>query len=234
MHRLYSSDSDGRSFNRIEWSLLGYDGPSLLVIKTSKNEIIGAFAHGTWKDSINYHGCSDCFLFQLQPQFKILSATGEGDRFMYMHSSERHAPLHPALEGLPKGIGFGGSIAEKPRLFIPDSLEHCSVSFVDKTYQSGGVLPDEDLDHFEISCLEVWGVGDEIMVQYALKKRDEYRLYQAEFLQKARRVEDKTQFVEDLSSGMIMNNLYKHRDEARGRHDFAVDDAHGGYKIELK
>jgi hypothetical protein len=232
MHRLYSSDVDGFSFNCLEFNLLGYDGPTTLVIKTKKDEVIGAFAHGTWKDSINYHGCSDCFLFQLQPQFKILLATGEGDRFMYMHSGDRHAPLQPSLAGLPHGIGFGGSATTKPRLFIPDTLEHCTAGFMDDTYEVGDVLPREDLEQFEISTLEVWGVGDENIIQHALKKRDAYRVYQAEFLKKARTVEDKTQFAEDLSSDwMAPNKLYKHREEARGRHEFAVDDKHGGYQI---
>lgn len=211
---------------------MGYDGPSLLVIKTQKNEVIGAFTHGPWKDSIHYHGSSDCFLFQLKPKFKLLPATGEDGRFMYMHSGDRSALLQPALNGLPHGIGFGGSATTKPRLFIPDTLEHCTAGFMDATFQAGGVLPDEDLEQFEISCLEMWGVGDDIMIQHALKKRDEYRVYRADFLKKAGRVEDKTQFVQDLASGLTPSKLYKHREEARGRHEFAVDDKHGGYKID--
>jgi TLD len=232
MHRIYSTDSDGISFSCLEYALLGYDGPNLLVVKTKKNEVIGAFAHGTWKDSIHYHGSTGCFLFQLQPRFKLLPATGEDGRFMYLHSGERAALLQPALQGLPHGIGFGGSTATKPRLFIPDTLEHCTAGFMDTTYQVGDVLPDEDLEQFEIACLEVWGVGDDIIIQHALKKREEYRVYHADCLKKAQTVEDKTQFVQDLASGLTPNNLYKHRDEARGRHDFAVDDKHGGYKID--
>mmetsp|Transcript_10940 Transcript_10940/g.20211 ORF Transcript_10940/g.20211 Transcript_10940/m.20211 type:complete len:154 (-) Transcript_10940:1030-1491(-) len=151
---------------------------------------------------------------------------------MYMHSGDRHAPLLPALEGLPHGIGFGGSRTTTPRLFIPDTLEHCTAGFMDGTYQVGDVLPSEDLEQFEISCLEVWGVGDENVIRHALKKREEYRVYQAEFLKKACTVENKTEFVADLSSGLSPNKLYKHREEARGRHEFAVDDKHGGYKLD--
>jgi hypothetical protein len=230
MHRLYSTDSDGISFDCLEYALLGYDGPSLVIIKTQKKELIGAFAHGTWKDSVHYHGGSDCFLFQLQPVFKILSASGDGEgHFMYLHSSSWS---QPALKGFPYGLGFGGSTFTKPRLYIPESMEHCTAGCMDTTYQVGDVLPHEDMEQFEIASLEVWGVGDEIMIQHALKQREGYRVYQANFLKKTCTVEDKTQFIGDLTSGLTPSKLYKHREEVRGRHDFAVDDKHGGYKID--
>jgi hypothetical protein len=233
MHRLYSADVDGLSFDCLEFALSGYDGPTTLVIKTTKNEVIGAFAHGTWKDSVSYRGCSDCFIFQLQPRYQISLPTGDGDRFMYMHSSNRRTPLQPSLEGLPHGISFGGSATTKPRLFIPDTLERCTAGFMDDPYQAGDLLPDEDLERFEIACLEVWAVGDENVIQHALKKRDAYRVHQAEFLKKARTVEDRTQFADDLASDLMApSKLFKHREEARGRHEFAVDDKHGGYKLD--
>jgi hypothetical protein len=232
MHRLYSTDSDGVSFICLEYALHGYDGPNLLVIKTQKKEVIGAFAQEAWKDSIHYDGTSDCFLFQLQPKFKLLPATGEDGHFMFMHSGDSSALLQPALKGLPHGIGFGGSTTSMPRLFIPDTLENCTTGFIDATFQVGDVLPDEDLEKFDIDCLELWGVGDDEMIQHGLETREEYRLHRAAVLKKAQTVEDKADFVQDLASGLTPNKLYKHREDARGRHEFAVDEKHGGYKID--
>ena len=62
--------------------------------------------------------------------------------------------------------------------------------------------------------------------------REAYRVFQAEFLKKVGAVEDKTQFIGDLTSGLTPSKLFQHRDQARGRPDFAVDDEHGGYKID--
>ncbi|KAG7374028.1 TLD domain containing protein [Nitzschia inconspicua] len=186
MHCLYSSDSDGMSFSCLEYSLLGYDGPNLLVIKTQTKEVIGAFAHGSWRDSIHYNSSSDYFIFQLQPRFRLLPAVCEDGRFMYLRSGDRTPLLQSMPKELPHGIGIGGSITSKPLLFIPDTLEHCAVGFMDLTHQVGCVLPDEHLQRFEIECLEVWGVGDDAVIQYALKKREEYRVYQADFLKNER------------------------------------------------
>jgi len=48
-HRLYTSDEDGLSFNRLQNSLLGYSGPTLTVIKEVEGGgIFGAYTHTAW------------------------------------------------------------------------------------------------------------------------------------------------------------------------------------------
>lgn len=42
-YRLYTSASDGLSFNRLQNSLLGYGGPTLLIIRATDETIFGAF-----------------------------------------------------------------------------------------------------------------------------------------------------------------------------------------------
>jgi hypothetical protein len=232
LHRLYSSEMDGRSFNRLEWSLLGYDGPTLVVVKTDKDAVIGAFANKPWKDSIHFQGNSECFLFQLEPEFHVRWAAGPQDHFMYLHSGEHASSIEPQLAGLPRGIGFGGSTSTKPRLFIPDTLEHCSAEYMDKSYQVGDLLPEDAMEKFEIQSLEVWGVGNEDVIAHAMQKRAEYRVQLEDTIRRARTVINKKQFVEDLKTGFTPNKLYQHRDDSRGRHEFMVDDVHGGYKID--
>jgi hypothetical protein len=232
LHRLYSSELDGRSFNRLEWALLGYEGPTMLVVKTDKDAIIGAFAHEPWKASINFHGCAECFLFQLQPELRIRWGSGPQDHFMYLHSGEQQSPLMPQLDGLPHGIGFGGNTTSKPRLFIPDTLEQCTAGFMDKTYEPGNLLPDDSLEKFEIKRLEVWGVGEKEIIAQAMQKRAEHRVHYQENINRARTVKDKTQFVKDLSTGFTTSTLYEHREDVRGRAEFSVDEAHGGYKVD--
>lgn len=231
MSRLYSSESDGRSFNRLEWSLLGYDGPTLLAIKTDQNAVVGAFTETPWKEALNYYGSEDCFLFQMSPELKIRWSSGPEDHYMYMHYGGIRSPVNPPLDGMPHGIGFGGSLS-KPRFFIPDSLDNCSAAFMDRTFETGNILPESALEKFEINTLEVWGVGGEDTVARALEKREEHRLHTEEAIGRARTVDDKSHFAKDLSSGFIPSKLYEHREDARGRHDFHIDESHGGYKVD--
>jgi hypothetical protein len=231
MRRLYSSEMDGRSFNRLEWSLLGYDGPTLLIVKTDQDAIIGAFAEQPWAESLNFFGSCDCFLFQLFPEVRIRWAIGGKEHFMYMHSGELTSSLQPH-NSLPHGIGFGGSLASKPRFFIPDSLENGSAEFMDKTYETGEILPESAMEKFEINVLEVWGVGSQELIDHALQKRVERRTQTEDAIQRARTVANKTQFLRDLESGFTPSNVYKHRDDVRGREEFRVDDIHGGYKVD--
>ena len=229
---MYSSEKDGRSFNRLEWALLGYEGPTLVVVKTTEGAVIGAFTDATWKDSVHYFGNTDAFLFQLEPEFHMNWAIGPQENYMYLHSSEHGSSVNPTLDGLPHGLGFGGNLTTKPRLFIPESLEHCVGGFFDKTFQSGEILPQESLERFEINVIEAWGVGTNEAIDAALSKRLAHRNQTEDAIRRAREVTDKTQFLRDLESGFTPSKLYDHKKDTRGRHEFKVDDQHGGYKVE--
>jgi len=224
---------DGRSFNRLEWSLLGYSGPTLLAVKTTSGETIGAFATAPWKDHKDFYGTADSFLVQLVPKLEVRRPAGRGQNFMYLHSTDMHSAMDPLHDGLPHGIGFGGTLT-KPRLFIPMSFEHCSADFLDNTFESGNLLPKDALETFEIQCLEVWGVGGDEVITQALRDRVEYRERTDTAILLARTVQDKSAFAADMQSGLIPNRLFTHQEEARGRADFVVDDKHGGYRIEGK
>ena len=231
--RLYTSEMDGRSFNRLEWSLLGYAGPTLLVIKATDDSTLGAFTAVPWKEARGFYGNTDCFIFELEPKIGVHRPMGTEDHFMYLHSHYSDTGLLQQCRGRPHGIGFGGSL-EQPRLFIPESLEGCHAHFLDKTFESGELLPLESLEKFEIKYLEIWGVGGDDVVTRALRERAEYRERTDTTILKARTVEDKSIFVVDMKSGLIPNKLFAEAEQARGRHDFVVDDEHGGYKVDRK
>lgn len=230
MHRLYSSNQDGRSFNRLEWSLLGYSGPSLVLIKTEQDAVLGAFAALPWKDALHFQGDSACFLMQLSPTTKLFLPTGRDENFVYCHSESFNGAL-PDSHRL-HGLGFGGSI-EQPRLFIPASLEECHAAFFDRTYQEGELLPAEALEKFQIKEMEVWGVGGEAAISQGMHDRAKHRELTDTMIHRAKTVTDKTAFVKDLRSGLIPNKVYKHQDDVRGEERFEVDEEHGGYKIDI-
>lgn len=232
-HQLYSSNGDeGRSFNRIEWSLLGYTGPTMTVVKTTSNAVLGAYTSMPWKENMDFIGDSESYLFQLRPRLNIYHAEGLEENFAYLHSGGKSTlSLELDIGHVPSGLGFGGSL-ERPRLFIPESLEHCQARFFDKTYQVGELLPMDELEMFEIAAVEIWAVGGTEMINKALQDRTEYIARHEAYLLSARVVHDKSQFVADFESGLIPNTLYGHKHQVRGNQDFVVDEEHDGYKVE--
>jgi hypothetical protein len=223
---------DGRSFNRFEWALLGYRGPTLVIIKTTEGACLGAYTATTWKESSGFYGDYNSCLFSLDPDFAIYRPTDQQNNYMYLHS--RAGSTHGVglgTCGTLHGLGLGGT-TEQPRLFIPESFENCSARYLDKTFGSGNLLPQEALERFEIQDLEVWGVGGEERIAKALEARSEYRSQTGSLIERARTVNDKTQFAKDLSSGLIPNKVFAHQQEVRGRAAFEVDDVHGGYKLD--
>lgn len=190
-HHLYSSETTGHSFNRLEHSILGYGGPTVLLVKTKGQVTLGAFASQPWKESKHFHGTVDCFLFQLDPKVAVYRPTGNGENFMYLHSGLFSSSLDLESQDLPHGIGFGGT-SDKPRLFIPESFEGCSASFLDKTFESGDLLLLDALEKFEIQFLEVYGVGGDQVITNALRDRSDYRERTNTAVFNARVVHDKS------------------------------------------
>jgi TLD len=232
MHRLYSSVMDGFSFNRLEWNLIGYGGPTLVLIQTECDVVLGAFASQSWKDTYHFYGTSENFVFQLEPVLRVFHATGKDDHFMYCHGSSRFGGSFGLTEASPLGLGFGGSIC-KPRLFLPESLEECSADFFDVTYESGDLLPKEAMESFRIKYLEVWGVGGGKVIEGAMAARSEYRERMNASIENARTVLDPRVFVAGLQSGLLPSKAFIHSEQARGRADFCIDEVHGGYKLEM-
>ena len=92
-YRLYTSASDGLSFNRLMNALLGYGGPTLLIIQSGKSTF-GAFTASPWKESKDFYGNHACFLYRLLPERTAVYRPSGGtskasNRFMYCNSFAR-------------------------------------------------------------------------------------------------------------------------------------------------
>lgn len=100
--RIYTSDTDGLSFNRLHHSLLGYGGPTLIMIRAAGNananvggessNCFGAFTGHAWKESGSFYGNSDVFLYQAEPRVGVYRpriSGGAGGNFMYCNSYAR-------------------------------------------------------------------------------------------------------------------------------------------------
>jgi hypothetical protein len=224
-HRLYTSSNDGLSFNRMQNALLGYGGPTLIIIRAISGSIFGAFTAAAWKESKDFYGTSDCFLYQLIPMTSVYRPSGNGTNYMYCNSEARSR----GYDGQAHGIGFGGDI-DTPRLFIAESFEDCVARSQDLTFDYGELLPKTEdgamQQSFDIDSLEVWGVGGDAVVAEALGARHKQREITEANLRKARKV-DKAAFLDDFRGGLIESKAFAHRDQIRGRDDAAVDERHG-------
>ena len=241
---MYTSASDGLSFNRLQNALLGYGGPTLLIIQ-SDDCIFGAFTSSSWKESKDFYGNSDCFLFQVLPETAVYRPTGNGSNFMYCNSFARSR----GYDQQAHGIGFGGTV-DMPRLFISESFDSNVAKDSDMTFEKGSIFSGgfDGGKHFEIDNLEgefeheisslkkmperqaqhmfcackVWGVGGDTVVQEALGARSRQREIKNAAIRKARKV-DKAQFLDDFKSGLIESKAFAHRDQIRGREGACVD-----------
>lgn len=221
--RLYTSASDGLSFNRLQNALLGYGGPTLIVIQSrTANDTFGAFTASAWKESKDFYGNHDCFLYQILPQTAVYRPAGRASpssgHFMYCNSFARSR----GYDQQAHGIGFGGTV-DKPRLFLPESFDNCHAGSDDLTFEKGALLGTPGISTFDIDTLEVWGVGGSELVQESLKARKQQREYRQATIQKARKV-DKAAFLDDLRSGLIESKAFAHRDQIRGRQGVAPVD----------
>lgn len=223
-HRLYTSAADGLSFNRLQNAVLGYGGPTLMVIRSTSGGIFGAFTASAWKESKDFYGNTDCFLYQLSPCTAVYRPTANDRNFMYCNSAARSR----GYDQQAHGMGFGGDVQE-PRLFLPESFDDCVAASQDLTFENGRLLPDvgssagqqQQQQHrkvFDIDSLEVWGVGGTETVQSALQARDACRAIADEAIRRARKV-DKAQFLDDFRAGTFASKAFAHRQDVDGRAD---------------
>lgn len=218
---LYTMTNDGISFNRIVHHVLGYDGPTVILIKTThrltdgqqgKPIIFGVFCHERWRESNRFYGSAKNFLFTLSPHFRIYhSARITDNHFQFLASTGFN---------IPHGLGFGGSL-EGFRLFIPDTLEQCTARGMCTTYEPGKLVFSDDHDvnnvQFEIEHLEVWGSGGAVMIESALKAQADHRKVLADTIDKARKV-DKAQFFNNgFDREFLLSNTFSHQKEMQDR-----------------
>ncbi len=79
--RLYSTSTDGMSFNRIVYHSLGYDGPTCVLVKCADpaGTVLGMLSHDHWKESNRFYGKSMFFCNRqifLTQYFKLTHYTG--------------------------------------------------------------------------------------------------------------------------------------------------------------
>ena len=226
-HRLFSSEADGLSCNRLMNALIGYHGPTLIIIRSKEVKgkcgtgMFGAFTYSPWdRESGEFYGNSDSFLFRLGPEpMGVYRPKGGGgvneSNFMFFNPEARSK----GYDQLAWGIGFGGT-AQEPRLYIDEILDGSTAKDQDLTFENGPLLSLKDESNsycsFEVEAIEAFGVGSSQMIEDAMNARDEYRKEAQKKIRNAMKGA-KAAFLEDMQSGLVGTKVFKHRDEMRGR-----------------
>lgn len=204
---------------------LGYGGPTLLVIRSGDGGVFGAFTGAPWKESKDFYGTSDSFLFQLSPVTAVYRPKASGQpNFMYCNSHARSK----GYDQQAHGIGFGGTL-DQPRLFLAESFDYNDnyAGTQDVTYENGPFLPKTGggtyPKNFEVESLEVWGVGGDEVVQQALGAQSKARSIREAGVRRAKKV-DRAAFLDDLRSGVVDSKAFAHRQQIDGRADADLED----------
>jgi hypothetical protein len=195
--------------------LISYKGPTIILIQTTTHDTFGFVTDCPWKFSNHWYGeHADSFLFTMNPFafYHPTNGIGKAHQYLNLPPSYRSRDL--------RGLAIGGISQDCPRVHLKESLEDCTASAVDVTFENGPLLHDNMKSHFDVSMLEVFAVNStEIQyIHYKEHGQQDIALLEAKRLQAAR--VDKTQFIEDFLAGTVMNDLFKHRSHTSGRHEF--------------
>jgi len=111
--------------------------PTIFLIKTSKQNIFGAFVTTAWERSTQYRGSGEMFLFTLPPQFK---------KFPWSRSD----PFFMMVE--PKSVLFGGGGSSG--LYVDDEF-NCGYTERCATFDNEPMNGNER----DFECVEVEVIG---------------------------------------------------------------------------
>ena len=248
--RLYSSDENGLAFTTFSESLLTFAGPTLVLIRTTRNDVLGFYTELKWRKGPQWYTAaatdnnndseepnlapgSSC-LFRLKPQWSVHNLQQKpavdpnlpapppwARKKKNVFHQYLHTPVsYHSHKGTIEGLAMGGIAADTPRLHLTTSLEQCKAGVMDSTFGEGPLLADCRDD-------EQFFDVDSLEV-WAIRSFDFAECLQAGQLHASIREStrrhmaqvDRLQFVEDFASGVYLNRSYQHRDWSRGRADY--------------
>jgi len=243
LRRLYSSNLDGNSFSAISQSVVGWAGPTLILVRprlpkaattteTKQREeagvIFGGVATERWHEDRKYFGSSSSFLFTLSPELRLLPVRGSDTNYQWLNTRAHNPRTH--------GLAMGGSSDfRNPRLFLPSSLDECFVGNNCSTFQPGALAPSwalrssgnggggggravsDTADSVNIDCIEIWAIGGDKAISDAQTARGVTRELNEDTLQKARKVDRAAFFGSKFDREMFLGKTFAHQSESDGR-----------------
>ncbi|VDM57928.1 unnamed protein product [Angiostrongylus costaricensis] len=123
------------------------EGPCIVVVLSSNGKTFGCFASAGFFMGPRFHGDATSFLFEVQPQIRIFSATGLAKNYAYLNVQQ---------SSMPNGLGIGGYESTWPFFICEEygtGITLANICSFEKCHLSGS-------DSFVISAIEVWRVGE--------------------------------------------------------------------------
>ncbi len=178
---LFSSNQNGMSFDSLAHTLIGYAGPTLLVVLDSEGNVFGGLSSEPWRESGQFFGRSDSIMFSLQPHFAAIRARSENfssdaENYQYLKVRGRQGLL---------GLGYGGDMKRGPRFFLDHNFENCHASDFCLTYDQGALRTGSN-DKLSINSeftpiiIECWGFGGEDAKNAQAKERNDLNRIQTD------------------------------------------------------
>jgi len=163
---LFSTNRDGLSFDALTKSIIGYPGPTLVVIRDSLGYTFGALVSDRWREASKFFGKSDSVLCSFHPRFALYFTRTDGTEV----GTGNYQFLRTRGKIGAHGIGWGGDDFG-PRLWIDRNFEQCRAAEFDLTYEEGDLRPrnPDGTKTFKPYIIEAWGLGGDD----ALKRQEE-------------------------------------------------------------
>lgn len=223
--RLYSTAEDGYDFENLRNNIVGYQGPTVFIIKTSGKEVFGAFCAATWRETgDSYFGSNKSFLFTIHPHIRIYRSNPSARETQQYFNTRGYArDLHGL--GLGKGTGKEGpySTGLEHRLFIPKSMNDCYAAPSCNSFEAGPLLGDTagqdgtSSSSFQVDVMEVWGSGGEEVLSEALAGLEDKRAQKRRVQERARKVDRAAFFENDFDQEMFLGSTFQHRKQMEQR-----------------
>lgn len=146
---LYTSEEHGTSLVTLYQRVESYQ-PTVIVIKTTRDEIFGAFCATYWRDrrqggrNLSYFGTGETFIFTLQP---------EKWKYEWVGLKQDNIPntAHMFQAGDRNILTIGGGHGEA--IYLDENLQHCRSERCD-TFNNTPLTMHED---FQCKVVEVYG-----------------------------------------------------------------------------
>lgn len=157
LNLIYSSNFSGLDFLGFAKEIIRYNGPTLILIRSldsqsNKSFVFGVFQQSPWRNSQEYQGNEQTYIFSLFPKFS---------NFYPQSNSERNYAYLNFREGDKIGLGLGGNFSKTQfRIWIDEKISTESyVNKDDSTFQAGYIIdPFYNQQKLQICEIEAWGL----------------------------------------------------------------------------
>ena len=169
---LYQSTEHGLSFHTLQSYLTSFFGPTILIMRSTKGDILGYYTEIPWKITSPTTSASamqemadgkDAFMFTLHPVWRRYGRTHEepkGRMVQYLYGTQQKTTKLT-------GLSIAGVAADTPRLHITTTLDGCKAIKIGRSFQDGNLLGSDDDLYFDVEEIQLYAVAPDLSTMIA-------------------------------------------------------------------